>query len=102
MDAVGEISRLWRYPASSCAGEQRPQIDVAAAGVAGDRLFGAVEALTREPARPDRDRRWHPLPRVATRLGEAGLEIAVPGGHWIAVPSAEADQALSDLVGFDV
>lgn len=100
---IGSVSAIWRYPASSLGGEAQPALDMTASGVAGDRLFGLVETVTGEPARPDRDPKWHPVPRIRARLAADGsLEVAVPAGDWMAAPSATSDAALSDFLGFPV
>jgi uncharacterized protein YcbX len=103
MGAIGSAAKLWRYPASSFGGERRSSLVVGAEGVAGDRLFGLVEVANGEPARPDREARWHKVPLVRSRLSEAGgLEIALPGENWIAAPGIECDRRLSALLGFAV
>ncbi|MBX3569594.1 MAG: MOSC domain-containing protein [Rhizobiaceae bacterium] len=103
METIGNVLQLWRYPASSLAGETRPDLEVDATGATGDRLYGVVDAETGEPARPDRDRRWHPAPRIRTRLrGDGRLEVAVPGGSWMEAPSQDCDRVLSDHFGLGV
>lgn len=100
---IGNVISLWRYPASSFGGEQRNALEIDTDGVAGDRLFGLVEAATGEPARPDREAKWHKLPLAHSRLTPSGeLEIALPGSDWMPAPSAECDSALSDFLGFPV
>jgi uncharacterized protein YcbX len=99
---LGQVSALWRYPASSLAGEQLDEITVAGGGVAGDRRFGVIEVATGEAGRPDADRKWHRLPLIRTRSSGTGLEVAIPGGAWLAAPSDEADRSLSDFMGFAV
>ncbi|TGQ74871.1 MAG: MOSC domain-containing protein [Mesorhizobium sp.] len=99
--ALGSVAELWRYPASSLAGERRDAIAVGQAGIAGDRMFGLVDASDNEIARPDRDAKWHKVPRIRTRLtNDRELEIAIPGGDWLAAPGAECDRAVSAYLGF--
>lgn len=102
MNAVGKVSALWRYPASSLGGEAVARVDVREQGVQGDRLFGLVERATGEIARPDRGAKWHSVPRIAARLAGDELEIMVPGGDWLPAPGAGADAAASAFLGFDV
>ncbi|AZO10766.1 MULTISPECIES: MOSC domain-containing protein [unclassified Mesorhizobium] len=99
--ALGAVSQLWRYPASSLAGEPLDAVSVGTATVDGDRLFGLVDA-SGEIARPDREARWHQAPRIRSRL-TAGrrLEVAVPGGDWLPAPAAESDRAVSEFLGFE-
>ncbi|RWB02303.1 MAG: MOSC domain-containing protein [Mesorhizobium sp.] len=100
--ALGIVSELWRYPASSLAGERRETISVDIESIKGDRMFGLVDASDNEIARPDRDPKWHKVPRIRTRLSPAlELEIAVPEGDWLAAPSIESDRAVSAYLGFE-
>src|SRR6185312_5616691 len=102
MDALGQVTGLWRYPVSSLAGEPMPALSVARRGSDGDRLYGLVDAASGEIARPDTVAKWHLVPRIRTRLGsDRRLEIAVPGGAWIAAPGRQCDEAISAFLGFD-
>ncbi len=97
---LGRVSELWRYPASSFAGESRAAIAVGSGGVEGDRLYGIVD-LAGEIAKPATGPKWQGVPRIRTRLGADGaFEIAAPGSGWIAAPGGEADRAVSDFLGF--
>jgi len=104
--ALGTVSQLWRYPASSLAGERLDAISVGLKTVDGDRLFGLVDA-DGEIARPDREARWHKVPLIRTRLSgdqpskEWRLEVAVPGGGWLPAPDPESDRAVSAFLGFE-
>jgi uncharacterized protein YcbX len=98
---LGAVSQLWRYPASSLAGERLDAISVGLRTVDGDRLFGLVDASDGEIARPDREARWHKVPLIRTRLsGDRRLEVAVPGGGWLPAPDPESDRAISGFLGF--
>ncbi|PBC05895.1 MOSC domain-containing protein [Mesorhizobium sp. WSM3860] len=100
--ALGTVSQLWRYPASSLAGERLDAISVGTSTVDGDRLFGLVDASDGEIARPDRGPKWHKVPLIRTRLTEdRRLEVAVPGGDWLPAPDPESDRVLSGFLGFD-
>lgn len=98
---LGTVSELWRYPASSLAGERLEAISIEVEGIVGDRMFGLVDATDNEIARPDRDAKWHKVPRIRTRLtGNRELEVAVPGGDWLRAPGPESDRSVSDYLGF--
>jgi uncharacterized protein YcbX len=102
MNEIGTVSELWRYPASSLAGERQDAITVGKQTVHGDRLFGLVDRSDNEIARPDRDAKWHKVPLIRTRLSQAhALEVCVPGGDWLAAPGIESDRAVSAYLGFD-
>jgi len=97
----GRVAALWRYPASSLAGESLAEMAVGTDGAVGDRLFGLVDAATGEIARPDANARWHGVPRILTRLGvDGGLQVKTPGGEWLAAPGEAADRAASAFLGF--
>lgn len=98
------VDSLWRYPASSLAGESLTEMTVSTGGAQGDRLFGLVETATGEIARPEGGPKWHGAPRIAARLSENGvLEIRVlSGGGWMPAPGVEAERAASAIFGFDV
>ncbi|RUU06561.1 MOSC domain-containing protein [Mesorhizobium sp. USDA-HM6] len=99
--ALGTVSQLWRYPASSLAGERMDAISVDVETIDGDRMFGLVDATDNEIARPDRDAKWHKVPRIRTRLSnDRDLEVAVPGGDWLNAPGGECDRAVSAYLGF--
>jgi uncharacterized protein YcbX len=98
---LGAVSQLWRYPASSLAGERLDAISVGLRTVDGDRLFGLVDASDGEIARPDREARWHKVPLIRARLTEdRRLEVAVPSGGWLPAPDPLSDHAISDFLGF--
>ncbi|MEP9387475.1 MOSC domain-containing protein [Mesorhizobium sp. KR9-304] len=99
---AGRVSGLWRYPASSLAGESLAEMAVNADGAASDRLFGLVDAATGEIARPDASAKWHGVPSIAARLaGDGGLEIRVPAGQWLPALDEAADRAVSAFLGFE-
>lgn len=102
MATLGTVTELWRYPASSLAGERLDTISVGPETIDGDRLFGLVDASDNEIARPDRAAKWHKVPRIRTRLSETRqLEIATPDSDWLAAPGAESDRAVSAYLGFE-
>lgn len=101
MTETGSLSNLWRYPASSLAGEERSAIKIGLRGVVGDRLYGLVDVASGAIARPDGDRKWHPVARIRTRLLDGDrLEVATRDGEWLAAPGRESDEAVSDFLGF--
>ncbi|GLS36153.1 molybdenum cofactor sulfurase [Mesorhizobium tianshanense] len=102
MAALGSVAELWRYPASSLAGERLEVISVGVESIDGDRLFGLVDASDGEIARPDREAKWHKVPLIRTRLtSDRELEIAIPGGEWLTAPGVESDRTVSAFLGFE-
>lgn len=102
MTVLGRVKGLWRYPVSSLAGEPMSAIFLGQGGADGDRLYGLVEVASGEVAAPDRNAKWHLVPRIRTRLSAGGgLEILVPGGDWVSAPGAACDRAVSDFLGFE-
>ncbi|MGE0718763.1 MAG: MOSC N-terminal beta barrel domain-containing protein, partial [Alphaproteobacteria bacterium] len=89
--AAGRLRTIWRYPVSSMAGEALERAEVGPGGIAGDRLWGLVEAATGEIASPKR-RRWHPTPHVEARATADGVHVRLPGGDW-----RDGDAAAPDL-----
>ena len=104
MAALGQVSKLWRYPVSSLAGQPMSEMFLGPAGAQGDRRYGVFDVGSGLVAAPDRDpARWGRAPLVRTRLSEAGeLEVATASGRWLAAPASASDRALSDYLGFEV
>jgi len=101
MNDIGTVAELWRYPASSLAGERQYAVAVGPAGIEGDRMFGLVDTSDNEIARPDREAKWHKVPRIRTRLtNDRDLEVAIPDGDWLSALSVECDLAVSAYLGF--
>ncbi|MCC7274001.1 MAG: MOSC domain-containing protein [Alphaproteobacteria bacterium] len=96
---AGRLQAIWRYPVSSMAGEALERAAITPDGIAGDRLWGVVDAATGEIASPKR-RRWHPTPHVETRATAAGVQVRLPGGEWQEADAAAA--ALERHFGFAV
>ena len=98
----GVVAELWRYPASSLGGEAMQTLPVDMHGAFGDRLYGLIDRASGEIARPDADKKWHPVPRIKARLTSSRmLEIATPDSTWLSAPSAEVDRAISAFLGFE-
>lgn len=117
-DTHGKVAQLWRYPVSSFAGEVLPSGMIEATGLAGDRLWGAIDLQNGEIARPGKQPRWDATPGVEARLadpgaGDARIEIRIadepppgdphlPDQPWHAGDSPGAEAVLRRHFGFAV
>lgn len=99
MTVLGTVSQIWRYPVSSLGGEQLTAAALDAAGIAGDRCWGVVDAASNAVAKPP-ERRWRTIADIVARSGAEVPEIRTPGGEWFSVGSPEAEAALSTHFGF--
>lgn len=99
---VGAVSEAWYYPVKSLGGHVVPALHLDARGVIGDRAFAVygTDGKIGSGKSTRRFRRMDGLLECSVDVDEAGaLWLRAPTGGPIAIPSAEADAALSDLVG---
>ncbi|RYE84302.1 MAG: MOSC domain-containing protein, partial [Hyphomicrobiales bacterium] len=73
---TGEVADLWRYPVSSMAGERMAQLRVEAGGVAGDRIWGLLDAATGRIASPGREKHFIGVPRAHARAVGKGVALS--------------------------
>ena len=103
----GQVVALWRYPVKSMQGETIGRAEVTAAGVVGDRAWAVIDASTGQVASAKHPRKWGALLGCSARTvagddGAAGaVEITLPDSTVVR-PGAEAEQALSALLGREV
>lgn len=97
---AGAVSSLWRYPVSSMGGERLERAPVGASGIAGDRIWGLVDAATGRIASPGREKHFIEVPRGHARFTGEGVEVSADGDVWAAPDNAAAIDALSDIFGF--
>lgn len=97
---TGAVAELWRYPVSSMAGEQLDQLDVDAAGVAGDRIWGLLDAATGRIASPGREKHFVGVPRAYARAMEGGIALSLDGERWAGPQDTELLEDLSQAFGF--
>ncbi|CAD5293374.1 conserved hypothetical protein [Bosea sp. 62] len=97
---TGAVVELWRYPVSSMAGEQLEQLDVNAAGVAGDRIWGLLDAATGRIASPGREKHFIGVPRAYAKAVEEGVVLSLDDGRWAGPQDAELLEGLSQAFGF--
>lgn len=97
---TGKVAELWRYPVSSMAGEQLAELQVDAGGVAGDRIWGLLDAATGRIASPGREKHFVAVPRAyAKAMGEA-VALSLDGERWAGPQDMELLEGLSQAFGF--
>ena len=101
MTGLDRVVSIWRYPVSSMGGEQLSRAQVETGGIAGDRQWGLVDQRDGGIVKPYARREWRPIPNITSRLAASGVQILVPAGTWLEAGSAEAQQAISNFLGFE-
>lgn len=82
-------------------GERLACAAIATSGVAGDRLWGVVDASNERIASPGREKHFVAVPQGHARFREAsGVEVSADGRAWAAPEDAPMLAALSQLFGF--
>ncbi|WP_164985755.1 MOSC domain-containing protein [Bosea sp. Tri-44] len=97
---TGKVAELWRYPVSSVAGEQLDQLDVNAGGVAGDRIWGLLDAATGRIASPGREKHFIGVPRAHAKVAGEGVALSLDGERWAVPEDSELLEGLSQAFGF--
>ncbi|CAN7642694.1 MOSC domain-containing protein [Bosea sp. LjRoot90] len=96
----GEVAELWRYPVSSMAGERQARARVEVGGVAGDRIWGLLDAATGRIASPGREKHFVGVPRAHARVARSGVALSLDGETWAGPDDAELLEGLSQAFGF--
>jgi uncharacterized protein YcbX len=97
---TGEVADLWRYPVSSMAGERLARLHVEAGGVAGDRIWGLLDAATGRIASPGREKHFIGVPRAHAKAVEEGVALSLDGERWAGPEDTELLEGLSQAFGF--
>lgn len=97
---MGQVANLWRYPVSSMAGEQLDQLQLDAGGVAGDRIWGLLDAATGRIASPGREKHFVGVPRAHAKAVEEGVALSLDGERWAGPQDTELLEGLSQAFGF--
>lgn len=97
---TGTIAELWRYPVSSMAGERLARLQVEADGVAGDRIWGLLDAATGRIASPGREKHFLGVPRAHARVAGHGVALSLDGERWTGPQDAALLEGLSRAFGF--
>ncbi|WP_186420547.1 MOSC domain-containing protein [Bosea sp. CS1GBMeth4] len=97
---TGAVAELWRYPVSSMAGERLALAQVEAGGVAGDRIWGLLDAATGRIASPGREKHFLGVPRAYARVTGDGVALSLDGERWAGPEDAALLEGLSRAFGF--
>lgn len=97
---TGAVAELWRYPVSSMAGERLAQLHVESGGVAGDRIWGLLDAATGRIASPGREKHFVGAPRAHAKALDGGVALSLDGERWAGPEDAELLEGLSQAFGF--
>jgi uncharacterized protein YcbX len=97
---TGAVAELWRYPVSSMAGEQLARLQIEAGGVAGDRIWGLLDAATGRIASPGREKHFVGVPRAHAKVTGEGVVLSLDGESWAGPDDAELIQGLSQAFSF--
>jgi uncharacterized protein len=101
-DGIGTAVALRRYPVKSMLGEDLDGAEVGPAGLDGDRVLALIDRETGRVATAKHPRLWRLLLQCrAVRDGD-GVRITLPDGRTVAADGAEAEGALSALLGREV
>lgn len=97
---TGSVTSLWRYPVSSMGGERLERAPVGMSGIAGDRIWGLLDAATGRIASPGREKHFIQVPRGHARFTGETVAISADGESWAAPDDAATIEALCSLLGF--
>jgi len=97
---MGQVAELWRYPVSSMAGERLDQLQVDGSGVAGDRIWGLLDAATGRIASPGREKHFIGVPRAHAKATGEGVALSLDGERWAGPQDTELLEGLSQAFGF--
>jgi uncharacterized protein len=103
VSVLGTVTTLRRYPVKSMLGQDLDASDVTFTGLAGDRRLAVVSRATGKVASAKFPRLWRDLLTLAAVAEDAGgdgaARITLPDGTIIWSSDADADAALSGLLG---
>ena len=109
---VGTIASIWRYPVKSLRGETLDIVALGERGLMGDRAYALLDRATGKIGSAKLPRLWGKLltcraallapPSPGDPHEAANVEITLPDGRRVTAGAAEADAALSALLGHAV
>jgi MOSC domain-containing protein len=110
MTSAGTVTALWRFPVKSMLGERPESVQVTAAGLAGDRAYAIIDAVTGKIASAKHPRLWPDLLGCRAAFTEVPLAGAPPpparielaNGTIVMTDAPDVDAVLSKFFGRDV
>lgn len=102
LERLGKVREIWRYPISSLGGEPLTTVWIGADGIAGDRVWCLADAVTGQPAAPEKETRWRPALFLRSRLTSNFPEIGFADQTWLSVKDPDLSSRLANHFGFDV
>lgn len=108
--STATVAALWRYPVKSMRGERCTDVQIGERGIAGDRRYALVDALTGKVASAKNPRLWPTLLSFGARYLEppgtngvtSPVEIALPDGTVCSSNDPGIDASLAATLGRDV
>jgi uncharacterized protein YcbX len=82
-------------------GERLERAPVTQAGIAGDRIWGLLDASNERIASPGREKHFVTVPKGHARIAAGGVAISADGENWAEPDDEETLSELSQLFGFD-
>jgi len=99
VEALGTVSRLCRYPVKSMLGEDLPDAEVTATGLAGDRSHALIHESTGKVVSAKNPRLWRAMLTMTAAGGDDGITITFPDGSAIRSADSTAGKVLSGFLG---
>ncbi|GHJ48254.1 molybdenum cofactor biosysynthesis protein [Catellatospora sp. TT07R-123] len=96
---MGPITAIYRYPVKSAAGEALPEVDVEPGGLRGDRRWACLDQTDGTIASLKHPHRWAGLHAVRASIPSGQDTVVHVGGRELLAGTAEADHALSTVLG---
>ena len=105
--ALGHIDSLWRYPVKSMAGERLREVTITDRGLAGDRGYALIDAVTGKLVSAKKPQAWGGVLECSARLqddpgSDFKVRITLPGGEIVDSNRADAAEVISTALGRDV
>lgn len=102
---AGTVATLWRYPVKSMRGEELNAAEITLKGMAGDRAYAVIDALSGKIASAKNPKKWGRLfdcraflAPVQNNGHEGPLYVTFPDGAWAVGGSAELEARLSAIL----